>query len=87
MKTSEKLNFTAVLVQDPYDKGYTAFFEEFPQAIAEGDTDQQALTNLKRAMMVMMEFNKEDVEDSIMPDINKFGNVRKQNVELEFAIA
>jgi len=87
MKTNETLNFTAVLVQDPFDGGYTAFFEQFPQAIAEGATDEEALANLKRSMIVMMDFNKEDVEDNIMPNLGKYGNIKRQNVSLEFALA
>jgi hypothetical protein len=40
----------AVLVQDPKIGGFTAYFKQFPDIIAEGDTDDEAMKNLTDAV-------------------------------------
>ena len=40
----------AVLVQDPKIGGYTAYFKQFPDIVAEGDTDDEAMKNLTDAV-------------------------------------
>jgi predicted RNase H-like HicB family nuclease len=46
-----KLRLNCVLIQDPSDGGYTAFFAEFPDVIAEGDNENEAQHNLMSTMM------------------------------------
>lgn len=43
---NEKLTLTAVLVKDPTDNGYTSYFAQFPNIIAEGDDEDSAIDNL-----------------------------------------
>ena len=40
----------AVLVQDPKIGGYTAYFKQFPDIVAEGDPDDEAMKNLTDAV-------------------------------------
>ncbi len=54
-----KIVLNAVLVQDPIDNGYTGFFEQCPEAVAEGATEEEVARNLKKALEVMISFNKE----------------------------
>lgn len=43
------LSFDAILVQDR-NSGFTAYFKQFPNIVAEGDTENDALTNLMNAL-------------------------------------
>lgn len=65
MKNNNELPLTAYFVQDPTDKGYTGFFAEFPGAVAEGDTQEEAETNLFKALNYMVQFNKEDAKADV----------------------
>ena len=44
------LSFNAILVQDKNSKGFTAYFKQFPNIIAEGSNENEALTNLFNAL-------------------------------------
>ena len=44
------LSFNAILVQDKSHNGFTAYFKQFPNIIAEGDNEQDALKNLFNAL-------------------------------------
>ena len=46
------LPLTIVLVQDPKDNGYTVYFKQFPNIIAEGDDEDSAIRNLFHTMRV-----------------------------------
>lgn len=48
----EKFEFelTIILVKDPKIGGYTAYLKQFPDIIAEGDDDKQAVHNLMNAV-------------------------------------
>lgn len=58
MKTGNQLQLTGVFVQDPEGKGYTAFFAQFPNIIAEGDTPEAATQNLIVAVSTVFEYQK-----------------------------
>ena len=45
-KKSYNIPLTVILIQDPNDKGYTAYFEQLPDMIAEGDNEKEAIDNL-----------------------------------------
>lgn len=53
--------FTAVYeeVPDSEGGGYVAYVEELPGAISEGDTLEQARLNLKDAIQLLLETNRE----------------------------
>lgn len=49
-------SLTMIMVEDPKIKGYTAFFKQFPNIIAEGDSDEEASMNLMNAVHDVFEF-------------------------------
>ncbi len=76
-----KLSITGVLIQDPTDKGYTAYFAEFPEVIAEGKTEDEAVDNAFEALRIIFEFKKEEYAEN---NANGFG-ITQKSFELELA--
>ncbi len=63
-KESKKvIDITAILIQDTLSKGYTAYFAEFPEAIAQGETVEEAKLNLLDAFQSIMEFRNEEAKN------------------------
>ena len=52
------MQLTAVFVSAP-EGGYTAFVEEIPGAISEGETIEEARQNLSDALRMVLECNRE----------------------------
>jgi predicted RNase H-like HicB family nuclease len=50
--------FTAVFEEAP-EGGFTAFVEELPGAISQGETMKEARENLKEAIQLILEANRE----------------------------
>ncbi len=57
------MQFTAVFMQVP--EGYIAFVEELPGANTQGDTLEEARENLREAVELVLEANRELAERSI----------------------
>lgn len=57
------MEFTAVYMQVP--EGYIAFVEELPGANTQGDTLEEARENLREAVTLVMEANRELAERSL----------------------
>ncbi|MEO5673506.1 MAG: hypothetical protein ABIQ74_02565 [Chitinophagales bacterium] len=82
METNEMFSLTAVFVKDEAAGGYTAFFAQFKNIMAEGETEAEALTNLVRTVKVVFEhegdlsFDREGISP---------GMIRKENHNLAFA--
>ena len=57
------MTFTAVYMKVP--EGYVAFVEELPGANTQGDTLDEARENLKEAVQLVLEANRELAERSI----------------------
>lgn len=57
------MKFTAVFMQVP--EGYIAFVEELPGANTQGDTLDEARENLREAVELVLEANREIVEKSL----------------------
>ncbi|MEX6688872.1 hypothetical protein QTN47_15295 [Danxiaibacter flavus] len=55
---TEKFQLTGVFVQDPETKGFTAFFAQLPNIIAEGDTEEEATHNLIHTVQAVFEHQK-----------------------------
>lgn len=55
-----KIKLTAILIEDPIDHGYTAFFAEFPEVVVEGDTESEAQVNLINTMSAVFEYKKQE---------------------------
>lgn len=46
--TKETFPVTVILVKDEVDNGFTAFFAQFPNIIADGENEERATANLFR---------------------------------------
>lgn len=62
------MKFTAVYI--PVPEGYVAFVEELPGANTQGDTLEEARENLKEAVRLVLEANRELAERSISGQAN-----------------
>lgn len=58
------MQLTAVFVQVP-EGGYVAFVEELPGANTQGSTLEEARENLREAVTLIIESNRELVEESL----------------------
>lgn len=58
------MELTAVYVQVP--EGYVAFVEELPGANTQGDTLEEARANLREAVQLILEANRELAEQSLV---------------------
>lgn len=84
MKTQEKqkMSLTALFIEDPED-GFTGFFKEFPNAVAEGDSEEEVKTNLFKALSNMLRFNREDVESEAIKRERLGVNVIEKSYDFE----
>jgi predicted RNase H-like HicB family nuclease len=57
------MRFTAVYIAVP--EGYVAFVEELPGANTQGDTLEEARENLREAVELVLEANRELAEQSL----------------------
>ncbi|MGA2215811.1 MAG: type II toxin-antitoxin system HicB family antitoxin [Bryobacteraceae bacterium] len=57
------MKLTAVYMKVP--EGYVAFVEELPGANTQGETLEEARTNLKEAVMMVLDANREVSEQSL----------------------
>jgi len=61
-----RLKLTAVFEPAP-EGGYTCHFEELPEVFSEGDTLEQAKTNLLDALTQVMEYHREEARKNPVP--------------------
>lgn len=78
-----KLSITGLFIQDPDDKGYTGFFNELPEAVAEGDTIEEAVENLFLSLQAILEAKKEIIKEELLLQDEK-GTIAKT---FEFELA
>lgn len=57
----------SILVQDPKSMGYTAFFKQFPEVLAEGKDEDEALRNLILILQDSLQFKAAQVDEIDMP--------------------
>ncbi len=62
-KNPKEIVITGVLIQDEKSGGYTSYFREFPEAIAEGDSREEAISNLFDALVTMLKFRKHEANE------------------------
>ncbi|MFA9388403.1 MAG: type II toxin-antitoxin system HicB family antitoxin [Prolixibacteraceae bacterium] len=67
MEYSE-MNINAVFVEDP-EGGYSAYIEGIPGVNTQGETLEEARENLKDALKMVLEVNKELSQKRLNPDI------------------
>jgi len=75
------LSITGVMIQDPDSHGYTAYFAEFPEVIAQGTDLENAKSNLLLAFKSMIEFKSEEAQDEFEDD----DSIITQSYPLSFA--
>jgi predicted RNase H-like HicB family nuclease len=62
----KNLSLTAVFVEDP-EGGYSAYIEEIPGVNTQGETLEEVRENLKDALSMILEANKELAERNLLP--------------------
>lgn len=67
---SRTIELQAILIPDKKLGGFTAYFERFPEVIAEGDSEDEALQNLKDAFFFMLR----DLVKSAQPTVKDYGD-------------
>lgn len=67
---SKPLQLTAVIIEDP-EGGFTGYFAEFPEAIAEGETEDELEENLLEAFKSVLDYRREENENSSSKGISK----------------
>lgn len=74
-------NLTGILIKDKGERGFTAYFAEFPEAIADGDTVNEAQQNLLDSFKLMLDTRRLESynEDKLV------GGIIQQNFEFELA--
>ena len=75
------ISLTGILIKDETDQGYTAYFAEFPEAIADGGSIEQVQENLIDAFKIMLETRKLES----YTDDKAVGGIIQQNFEFELA--
>jgi antitoxin HicB len=76
--TSDDLRLTLTAVFEPAQEGgYTCHFEELPEVFSEGETVEEAKSNLLDALTQVMEYHREEARKKAAP-----GTVRQ---EFQFA--
>ena len=61
------MKLTAVF-EPAKEGGYTCFVEEIPAAISQGETLEEAKANLRDALQLVLECQRELAEKSLSPD-------------------
>jgi len=79
MKTNNlfTLPLTVIMIQDPNIGGYTTYFRQFQNIIAEGDTEDEAIHNLVNAVHDVFKYQSGIEDEPIDP---KF-NVSKKSID------
>ena len=80
-KQNPILEITGVMIQDPETKGYTAYFAEFPEVIAQGENIDAAKENLFSAFQSMIEFKSSEAKEEFEDD----DSIITQTYPLSFA--
>lgn len=64
MEIGKMQDFTAIL--EPADEGgYICWLEEIPDAMSQGETQEEALINVIDALKLLLETNKEQAENNL----------------------
>lgn len=58
-KDSFKLSLNAIMIQDKNFNGFTAYFKQFPNIIAEGENESDAMANLFNALHDVFKYKSE----------------------------
>ena len=67
----DKFSFTAVFVEVP-EGGYSAFIEEIPGVNTQGESIEEARSNLQEALKMVLETNKILAQKNIMQGVKSY---------------
>ena len=73
-----QLELNAIFIAAP-EGGFTGYFVEFPEAIAEGENEVEVEQNLVEALRTILEYRREENENS------DFEGKKTKKFNLEFA--
>lgn len=67
MHTDNKptVSLTGILIEDKQSGGFTAFFAEFPEAVAEGANEVEVQKNLFEALTNVLEVKKDEYPEEL----------------------
>ena len=69
-KQSFKIPLTIIMVKGQKTGGYTAFFKQFPEIIAEGPNNNKAIQNLMNAVYDVFKYRSQVKTGRVDPSIN-----------------
>jgi len=71
MKTGiVNINMTVIMVEDPKVGGFTAFFKQLPNIVAEGENSDEALNNLLNAVNDVFSYKASTYKNELGNDFN-----------------
>ena len=79
MKTNLRLKLTAVFETAP-EGGFTCYFGEFPDVFSEGETIEEATSNLHDALQLVLEYHRDEARKK-----KNTSSVVRQKMELKGA--
>ena len=82
MNQKPKFEFTIIIIPDEKSGQFTAFFAQFPQAIAIGDTVEEAQINLIDITNKMLNDQKNQIITQVMEKHNYF----TKNIDAELTV-
>lgn len=59
METKNKLSITGIIIQDDESGIFSGYFAEIPEAVAQGNTEEELRDNLISALQNVLEYKKE----------------------------
>jgi predicted RNase H-like HicB family nuclease len=67
MNQQQTISLTSIFVQDPKSKGFTVFFKQFPEVLAEGKDEDEALRNLINILQDSWQYKASHCEEIDVP--------------------
>lgn len=80
MNEFKSFKLDVIMVEDPQIGGYTAFFAQFPNIVAEGDTEEESMVNLNELLHVTFEHQRSEEMPSDRIQ-NIIGSIKTKSVE------
>lgn len=79
-----KIRLNCVLIEDP-NGGFTAFLAEFPDVVAEGNTEEEAQFNLIYTLQAVSKYKLQEVKKEMSQTTHLSYRTKPMNFELETA--
>lgn len=80
MSEFKSFKLDVIMVEDPQIGGYTAFFAQFPNIVAEGETEEESMDNLNELLHAAFEHQRtEELHSERIQNI--IGTIKTKSVE------